>query len=111
QSAAGFGLDQNVESVGLRGGHREICFADQTVRESVREANPCLAVVDTFVNPSLARAAYNRPRLSLGAPHSGVHDVRMTRLKFEVDCTGGIRNEKHTLPGLAAVTRPEDTAF
>src|SRR5829696_9354330 len=75
------------------------------------ELTPRGASVRRLVDAALARAADDRPRLALGAPHGRVDRARVVGLELEVHRAGAVGEVEHLLPRPAAVARAEDAAL
>jgi hypothetical protein len=72
------------------------------------------AAVGALVEPNARRAlraADDRPRLPLAAPHPRVDDVRVRRIELEVSRADAVGEEQHFLPRLSTVGRLEDAAL
>src|SRR4029078_2289180 len=114
ETAARLRLDERVDAVRIGGRDGEVRLPNELRRQSRRDLGEMLTAVGALVEADagrVLRAADDRPRLSLAAPHPGVNDVRVGGVQLEIGRTDAVGHEEDFLPGLAAVGRLEDTAF
>src|SRR6185312_5939280 len=83
-------------------------------RQPVRDLLEVLTAVGALEERSvlrIRRAADDRPRLPLAAPHPDVDDVRIRGIDLDVRRADTVADEQRVLPRLAAVRRLEDAAL
>ena len=76
-----------------------------------RDLLPRVAAVGGLPQTAAAAAGVHAPRRALELPHRREEDARIGRIDREVDRAGGVVEEEHLLPRLAAVGRAEDAAL
>src|SRR5262249_34622807 len=87
ETATWLRFDERVQAIRIRGGDGDVRLADELGRKTRRHAREVLAAVRALVEPDArgrVRAANDRPRLALTAPHPRVNDVRIRGIELEI---------------------------
>ena len=106
------GLDERVNTIGIRLADAESHFADRLCRHAgTGEFLPGRTTICRFPNATPRAAARASPCLDLDLPEPGVQNPGIGRVHYDVRRAGGIVHEEHALPALAAVHRAVDAAL
>ena len=111
EAPAGLRLVEEIQAIRICGRDGDVALADELVRQAGRQSDPVVSGIDALIDAALVRAADDRPRLPLAAPHHGEEDARIAGLHLDIGGAGAVGEVQHFLPVTAAVLRPIDPAL
>src|SRR5437870_9318182 len=98
------GLDQRIDAASIRPRNRNADAAEQPLWQTVPlKAFPGASAVGGLIEAAARAAAGQTPWRAAGFPECGEQDVRVRRVKADVDRAGLVVLVENSLPGFSAV--------
>src|SRR5207302_6953167 len=105
-------FDDGVDPIGVRARNRDADFSKNPLRQSISlETFPRHAIIFRAIQTAARSAARKKPRLPARLPEGREDNIRVMRIKHNVDAAGIFILAQNFRPCLAPVSRAKNSAL